>query len=187
MFRAPTGANLVMENPYDPGGPVIPDLARSWVIHDGSDGVTFHFRDGATWHNGEPFDCEHARFSLETMITGNGITFSYMQGRLSHVLIEETTCLYNMTLEVKFSNPTAIPLLALSNSKALAFNKDWFLEGREDAMFIDVSMGIGPFQWVEGQLVGGHSVDGQQVGRGSESATKQHFEKNPDYFIPELP
>ena len=187
MFRGPTGAALVMENPYDPGGPVIPDLARSWVIHDGSDGVTFHFRDGATWHNEEPFVCEDARFSLETMITGNGITFSYMQGRLSHVSIEETSCLDDMTLKIRFSSPSAIPLHALSNSRALIFNKDWFLEGGEDAMFIDVSMGIGPFQWAEGQLVGGHPVDGQRVGQGSESEAKQHFEKNPDYFIPELP
>ena len=69
MYRVPTGATLLMENPYDADGPVIPDLAESWKIQDSFDGVIFHFREGTTWHNGDPFVCEDTRFSFETMIT----------------------------------------------------------------------------------------------------------------------
>ena len=161
-----------MEDPYDPYGPVIPDLAQSWEAHEGQDGVTFHFRENATWHNGERFFCEDARFSFETMITGEGLTYSYMQPRLDYMATEEMECLNDLTLRVKFTGPTAVPLHAFSNTGALVFNKHWFLEGGEEAMFVDVSMGIGPFKWAEGQKVG---VD------------EQRFEKNPDYFIPELP
>ena len=176
MFRIPTGATLVMEDPYDSSGPLIPDLVAGWEVHEGHDGVTFYFREGATWHNGEPFVCEDARFSFETMITGEEITSSYtssyMRSRLAHVILEEMVCFDDSTLEIKFYGPTAIPLHAFSHYRALIFNKAWFQEGGEDAMFTDVSMGIGPFKWLEGQRVG---VD------------EQSFEKNADYFIPELP
>ena len=180
-FRAPTGAGLVMEDPYNPYGPVIPDLAQRWETHDGHDGVNFYIRDDATWHNGEPFICEDARFTFETMATGEGLTASYMQSRLSHIVLKEMACLNDSTLSIKFSEPTAIPLHSFSNRRALVFNKAWFLDGDvnamaegdlEYAMFTDVSMGIGPFKWGEGQQVG-HDA--------------QRFERNPHYYIPELP
>ena len=43
-YRVPTGATLVMENPYDAGAPLLPELAKSWTIHDDLAGVTFDFR-----------------------------------------------------------------------------------------------------------------------------------------------
>ena len=184
-YRVPTGATLVMENPYDAGVPLLPDLARAWTLHDGQDGVTFDFREGANWHNGELFVCEDARFTFETMITGEGITHSRMKDDLTHVVLEEMTCLDDLTLEVKFSGPTAIPLHVFSHPWGLVFNKAWFLEGGEEAMFVDVNMGIGPFRWAEGQWVGGDS-DGWNQGHSSGSE-EQRFERNHDYFIPELP
>ena len=167
-YRVPTGATLVMENPYDPGGPVIPDLAEDWELHEGQDGVTFHIRDNAAWHSGEPFVCEDARFTFETMITGKGLTSSYMQSRLAHVDLEETVCRDDFTLDVRFYRPIAIPLHAFSNHRALVFNKAWFLEGGEVAMFVDVNMGIGPFLWEEVQQVG---ID------------EQYFRRNSGYFL----
>ena len=129
-YRGPTGATLVMENPYDPGAPVIPDLAKNWRVHDGLDGVTFHFREGTTWHNGEPFVCEDARFSFETMITETGITASYMKSRLSHVVLEEMSCLDDMTLRMNFRGPTGTPLLNLSNHRALVLQQGLVPGGR---------------------------------------------------------
>ncbi len=171
-YRGPTGAVLVMENPYDAGAPLIPDLASHWDVHEGLDGVTFYFRDGTNWHNGEPFVCEDARFSFETMATGNGLTASYMKSRLAHVIVEEMECIDDMTLKMNFTGPTGIPLLNLSNRRGLVFNKAWFQAGGEEAMFQDVTMGIGPYKWIEGQTVGND---------------EQHFERNDDYFVPELP
>ena len=188
LLRAPTGATLVMADPYNPGGPVIPDLARRWEIHEAGDGVTFHFREFALWHpedhfttweSGKPFTCEDARFSLETMITGNGLTSSYMQEHLSNIALREMVCLDDVRLEVKFDGPTAIPLHSLSNSRAIVFNKAWFQEGGEEAMFNDISMGIGPFRWTDG-----HPLESFSNIR---EVDKQRFERNLDYFIPELP
>ncbi len=169
-YRMPTGATLVMENPYDAGAPLVPELAQSWKIHDNLDGVDFHFREGTTWHNGELFTCEDARFSFETMRTGEGITASYMKSRLANV--SALSCPDDMTLTMNFTGPTGIPLLPLSNRRAQIFNKAWFVEGGEDVMFQDVSVGLGPFMWREGQSVG---ID------------TQYFDRNPNYYIPELP
>ena len=171
-YRGPTGAVLVMENPYDAGAPLIPDLASHWDVHEGLDGVTFYFRENANWHNGEPFVCEDARFSFETMATGEGLTASYMKSRLAHVIVDEMECLDDMTLKMNFTGPTGIPLLNISNRRGIVFNKAWFQAGGEEAMFQDVTMGIGPYKWMEGQTVGND---------------EQHFERNDDYFVPELP
>ena len=175
-YRMPTGALLVMENPYDSGAPIIPDLAESWELAEGLDGITFNFRKGVTWHNGEPFTCEDARFSFDTMKTGTGITASYMQSRLANVQEGAAgfSCVDDNTFHINFTGPSgeSVLLLPLANRRAQIFNKAWFEAGGEEAMFQDVSVGLGPFMWEEGQSVG---VD------------EQRFEKNPNYYFPGLP
>ncbi len=171
-YRMPTGALLVMENPYDSGAPIIPDLAQSWELGEDLDAITFNFRPGTTWHNGDAFTCEDARFSFETMRTGEGITASYMKSRLANV--DTFTCVDDMTFEMKFSGPSgeSVLLLPIANRRAQIFNKAWFEAGGEDAMFQDVSVGLGPFMWRADQQVG---ID------------TQYFDKNPNYYFPGLP
>ncbi len=175
-YRMPTGALLVMENPYDSGGPIIPDLAESWDLADGLDGITFNLRHGVTWHNGEPFTCEDARFSFDTMKTGEGITASYMKSRLANVQEGAAgfSCVDDNTFQMDFTGPSgeSVLLLPIANRRAQIFNKAWFEAGGEDVMFQDVSVGLGPFMWREGQEVG---ID------------TQYFDKNPNYYFPGLP
>ena len=171
-LRAPTGATLLMEDPYASDNPLLPELSSGWKVQQGLDGVTLLLREGITWHSGEAFTCEDARFSLEIMATGEGLTASYMQAHLAHIVLDETVCSDDWTLVIKFNSPTAMPLTSLGNPHALVFNKAWFLAGGEEAMFQDVSMGIGPFKWARNQQVG---VD------------TQHFVRNPDYFLSGLP
>jgi peptide/nickel transport system substrate-binding protein len=175
-YRMPTGALLVMENPYDSGAPIIPDLAESWELSEGLDGITFNFRQGVTWHNGDAFTCEDARFSFDTMKTGNGITASYMQSRLANVQEGAAgfACLDDNTFQINFTGPSgeSVLLLPLANRRAQIFNKAWFEAGGEDVMFQDVSVGLGPFMWREGQSVG---ID------------TQYFDKNPNYYFSGLP
>ncbi len=175
-YRMPTGALLVMENPYDSGAPIIPDLAQSWELSEGLDAITFNLRHGVTWHNGEPLSCEDVRFSFDTMKTGEGITASYMQSRLANVQEGAAgfSCTDDNTFQMNFSGPSgeSVLLLPLSNRRAQIFNKAWFEAGGEEAMFQDVSVGLGPFMWREGQSVG---ID------------TQYFDKNPNYYFSGLP
>lgn len=167
-FRSPTMNLMVQDNPYDSSAAIIPDLAASWTLDDDNAGITFRFHDDITWHNGEPFVCEDARFSLETMITGEGLTASYMKGRLGYIDLDNMTCQDDQTLYQGFHAPTGTPLLALTNRRAYIFNKAWFEAGGETAMFQDISVGTGAFRWEAGQKVG---VD------------TQNYERNPDYFF----
>ena len=170
-LRIPTHNYLVEDNPYD-ARKIIPDLARGWTNHDGTTGVTMFFHEGITWHNGEPFTCEDARFTLETMATGEGLTTSEMQGKLGFLDMDASSCLDDLTLELNFVEPNATAILAFTDRAAVMFNKSWFEANGEDAMFTDITVGTGPFTWDDGQSVG---VD------------EQKFTKNPDYFKNGLP
>src|ERR671914_1687094 len=100
-FRTPTMNLIVQPNPYDADGEFIPDLAQSWTIHEDQQGVTFFFREGIKWHNGAAFTCEDARFSFETMKTGEGLTASYMKAALTHIAEDSPMCLDDLSLEFR--------------------------------------------------------------------------------------
>ena len=165
-FRSATMNNIVSVDPYD-NTKIIPDLAKGWTQEADGTGITFFFHDGIKWHNGADFTCEDARFTLQTWITGEGITASSMRGILSFVDLDNTECIDDLTLKVGFKQPTAYSLLAFSWTVGFIFNKAWFEAGGEEAMFNDVSVGTGAFMWAPGQEVG---VD------------TQRFIKNPNYF-----
>lgn len=170
-LRTPAHNHLVQTDPYD-SSKIIPDLARGWTHHDDAQGMTLVFHDGIKWHNGAAFTCEDARFTLETMVTGKGVTASEMKGKLGFIDMGASACDDPLTLRLRFKGPSATGLLALSDRGALMFNKAWFEKGGEKAMTTDISVGTGPFKWVKGQSVGNDV---------------QRFEKNPDYFIKGLP
>ena len=170
--RLPTHDTLMQNNPYDPGSPYIPGLAYGWTVDADLSGVTFYLKDNVQWHNGAPFVCEDARFTFETMITGEGLTRPYMQVRLKNVVLDELQCVDDYTLKFQFDAPDAVPLLNYGNTATVIFNKEWFLAGGEEAMFQDISLGTGPFIWQEGQTIG---------------FDQQHFDKNPNYHFEGIP
>jgi len=173
-YRTPTMNSLIGEDPYNPGK-IIPDLASSWEQDADGQGLTFKFVEGVTWHDGQAFVCEDALYSLDTMVNGDSdgrITASEMGAKLAFIDYGNTSCKDDTRLHVRYSGGTDTALVAFIDRGFLIFQKDWFLDGGEDAMFQDVSIGTGPFIWEEGQNVG---VD------------VQHFEANPDYFKPGLP
>lgn len=164
--RAPTMSKLVDVNPYN-SDEIIPDLANGWQFHTDLQGITLHFPADIQWHNGETYTCEDARFSLQTMVTGNGLTSSAMMTKLSFVDGGSITCADDFTLNLRFHAPDTTALEVFTNRGAFVFNKAWFVAGGEEVMFQDLSVGTGPFRWAAGQSVG---VDAQR------------FERNPSYF-----
>ena len=172
-MRALAHSNLIVGDPYDAGAPLIPDLARGWTIDDDLQGVTFFLRDGVTWHNGEALTCEDVRFTYETFLTGEGLTLPYMKARLLHIDPSELACVDDNAIKFRFNASSAVPLLEFGRSQSLIFNKAWFEEGGEDAMFLDLSVGTGPFIWREGQEIG--EVD------------HQTYDANPDYYMEGIP
>ena len=172
-LRTPVHDQLITHNPYDEGAGFIPDLASGWTIDADLKGVTFFLREGVKWHNGADFICEDARFSYETMLTGEGLTIPFMKSKLDVVDLGALECIDDFTLKFGFKVASAVPLLQFGTNEAIIFNKEWFLAGGEKAMFQDISVGTAPFMWAEGQTVGARD--------------HQVYEKNPDYFLEGLP
>ena len=57
---------LVYENLVDfDNGEIVPGLAESWEYNDDQTELTFHLRQGVTFHNGEPFNAEAVKTNLE--------------------------------------------------------------------------------------------------------------------------
>ncbi|MFQ6026478.1 MAG: ABC transporter substrate-binding protein [Dehalococcoidia bacterium] len=165
-IRSATMSNIVSEDPYD-NNKIIPDLAEAWTQEDDASGITFNFHEGVKWHNGADFTCEDARFSLQTFLTGEGITASSNKSVFNFVDPNNYECTDDLTLRVGFKGPSAIGLPSFTFYRSFIFNKAWFQEGGEDAMFSDASVGTGAFTWDEGQTIG---------------FDEQHFTKNPNYF-----
>ncbi len=49
---------------YDMDMRPIPSLAESWDISGDGTSITFHLRQGVTWHDGKPFTSDDVRFAL---------------------------------------------------------------------------------------------------------------------------
>jgi len=47
---------------------IVPRLATSWEANDDSTMFTFNLREGATWHDGEPFTSEDVKFTFEEVL-----------------------------------------------------------------------------------------------------------------------
>ena len=117
-FRSPSHDQLITDNPYDSAAPFIPDLALGWTIDDDLKGITFFLREGVKWHNGADFTCEDARFSFHTMATGEGLTVTKFGALFSSFDEGYPKCLDDFTLEFRFQNPTATPILPMSDRNA---------------------------------------------------------------------
>ncbi|MDD6047205.1 MAG: ABC transporter substrate-binding protein [bacterium] len=60
---------LVTAVTNDAGEPeLIPGLAESWEISDDGLVYTFHLREGVKYHNGEPFEADDVKFTIERMM-----------------------------------------------------------------------------------------------------------------------
>ena len=59
-------SKLVYENLVDfDNGEIVPGLAERWEYNDDQTELTFHLRQGITFHNGEPFSAEAVKINLE--------------------------------------------------------------------------------------------------------------------------
>lgn len=67
---------------YDENYDSVPGLAEDWSVSDDDLTWTFHLREGAAWHDGEPFTSEDVKFTYELMMeTGLGYMYSsYLEG-----------------------------------------------------------------------------------------------------------
>lgn len=66
LFSAQVFDPLIFLSPED--GSLNPGLAETWELSDDGLEVTFHLRDGVSWHDGEPFTAQDVVFNFEEIV-----------------------------------------------------------------------------------------------------------------------
>lgn len=75
-------AYAIVQNIYnrlvklDAAKEVIPDLAHSWEVSEDGRAITFHLRDDAFWHDGEPVTSADVKYTFDTIRANPSYYFS---------------------------------------------------------------------------------------------------------------
>lgn len=130
----------------DPVGNLTPTLATSWKQLDDTT-IQLKLREGVKFSNGEDFDADSAKFSIEEMI--NAPNYKTFIGVIAGADVVD-----KHTLNVKTKTPTGVGLLALAMG-SYQFPKKYYSEVGKDA-FGQKPIGTGPYtltDWVKDSQV----------------------------------
>ena len=141
----------------DPSGAPVPSLASSWSFPDELT-MTLELRQGVEFHNGEPFNAESAKVSVERVKSEEH--GSHLRGQYSSIESVEIVDDYNVTFHL--SQPDAALIYNLTRLMMIppGYHAEVGDEGVEAA-----PVGTGPFMFVS------YTVDDEIV-----------LERNPNYW-----
>ena len=151
---------LVEWNPdtTDTDTPFVPGLATEWEISPDGREYTFKLREGVKFHNGEPFNAECVKVTLERFITNESLRRRIYWTDLKEVEVVDD---YTVILRFNDSNVTCL----VNQLVAPMLPAKAFKEKGEEMFNIDGLIGTGAFTW-------GHWKRGQEI----------VVNKNPDYW-----
>ena len=130
----------LIERDFD--GKLVPGLAESWKIVDDKT-IEFKLRSGVTFHNGEPFDANAVKFSMERML--NADLKSAFRGNFKAV--QSVKVVDAQTVQLLLNATDAAVLDNLSAQLAIVPPK--YVQQVGDAEFARKPIGTGPFKFVE--------------------------------------
>jgi peptide/nickel transport system substrate-binding protein len=134
-----------------------PDLAESWEVS--TDGLQwiFKIRDGVTWTDGTPFTCADAKWSFDTIRTGEGLNRSPRALAFNTVkadIDEGFVCADDLTLIANHDRPKSAFLEVMAMPYHV-MRPAHVYDGNTDAMREEApSVGTGPFvlaEWLPGE------------------------------------
>ncbi len=142
---------------------VIPDLAKSWKVSEGSLTWTFYLRKNVRWHDGHPFTAEDVKFTFDSILNPkvNSVRRSdyIIDGKpIKFIVVDK------YTLKAILPKPYA-PFLV---SAGMSVIPKHLLDGKDinTAEFNRHPVGTGPFKFVE-WLAGDHVTT----------------QRNPDFYL----
>ena len=161
--------NLVRYDPFTFGlAKVIPDLADSWKISDDGLTYTFTLRDGVKWHDGTPLTAADVKATLDRIKSPPTGIFSSSQPFFTAVT--GITAPDAKTVVIKLSKPQGLMLKYLAVPRNSVMQKKALDDNNLDLKKVFPVPGTGPFIMTE-------RVSGEF----------HKYEKNPNYWNPELP
>jgi len=125
-----------------PDGKLVPGLAESWKVADPKT-ISFTLRKGVKFHNGEDFNADAAKFSIDRMkdpATKSGVASKYAS-------IENVQVVDANTIQLNLSKPDATLFFAFAAQLGMeppAYVKQVGAEG-----FAAKPVGTGPYKFVE--------------------------------------
>ncbi|MGD1969806.1 MAG: ABC transporter substrate-binding protein, partial [Desulfobacterales bacterium] len=140
---------LVWYNPPGSKEQLRPALATSWETSEDGLTWTFHLRKGVKFHDGEPFNADAVKYSIDrTMKMKKGAYYIWSP-------VKEINAVDENTVQFLLKEPAPIDLIASSQYGAYIFSPkaaekgtDWFMQGN--------AAGTGPYtveSWEKSQQV----------------------------------
>ena len=176
MIQSQLYNGLLMTNAYN-SSEIMPDLAHSWEISPDGKTYTFHLFEGVKFHDGTPMTSEDFRFSFNRIITKGVLpgfeepTCAACKNTLMLQLLEGFEAPDANTLVVKMKGPSGLIFKIFTNTYA----------------------SVMPKHVIEADPVNGLKTEKIPAGTGPFRVTKEPttvlwtYERNPDYFKPDLP
>ena len=159
-------SGLLQFDPRDPGK-IVPDLATSYEASNGGKTYTFTLRQGVKWHDGKPFTSADVKATFDRILAPN---FRAPRcGSVVRPVIDsvETMGPHQVRFNLKFGAATFVPAMASAWCRIAAKH---ILERDGNLMEPKSQIGTGPFKF-----------------KRYERGTIIEWERNPDYYNPQLP
>jgi peptide/nickel transport system substrate-binding protein len=129
----------LIERNYE--GQIVPGLALSWTVV-GTSTLEFVLREGVTFHNGEPFNAESVKFSVERMLAEEEAP-----NRAKFEAIESVEIVDDDRVQLHLSRPDGTLFDSLTSRLAMLPPLYFQKVGAEG--FARAPVGTGPFKFVE--------------------------------------
>ncbi len=166
--QAPMYDNLIRFNPLDGGRSIIPDLAEKWEVSPDGLSYTFHLRKGVKFHDGTPFTSDDV---VATFVRRRDPPKGVVSIRQElYRPVEKIEAVDPLTVRFVLSEPRSYFLEALATGWSVVLSKKSLDEHKGDLRRVPDYPGTGPYRYVK-----------------FEPREKWVFERNPDYWNPELP
>jgi peptide/nickel transport system substrate-binding protein len=159
--------NLVRWNLADGLRSIIPDLAQRWEISADKLVYTFYLRDGVKFHDGTPFSAEDVVATFRQIIwPPQGIV---SPNRELFAMVDKVEAVDRLTVRFTLKEPRAYFLELLADPSSVIYSKKTLDENGQDLRRV-IAPGSGAFIFKE-----------------HKQAERWVFERNPNYWDPELP
>jgi peptide/nickel transport system substrate-binding protein len=159
--------NLIALNMTDGFDTIVGELAVDWNVSEDGTVYTFNCREGVEFHDGTPFSAEDVVATYERVIfPPEGISSPQ---RENFVTVEEVNLVDEFTMEFVLENPWPPFIQALTEVPMVIYSKQHLEENDYDMRDV-IAPGTGAF--IHSEL---------------ETAERWTFERNPNYWNPNLP